>query len=261
MSAWGGGNPGGGPGQGQGAAGFGGGYRQQPQGGYQPFGGGGAQYNGPGAQSTFNPPPADGGTLGQVNPAAAGVGGSTGGGGGVLSVPQTSFGMGGGGMQRPNGDAQPNGNFGRPQPMRSPMTQQGMGMQRPPMGYQNSMAMQRSMGPPPQQQSMQRPMGPPPSSILARMRGGGGQMGPPSTGGPMPGMSDTRLAQPDQFQPGPGGPQAPQSQGGGQDPAMMQKFIDAVNANRPAPQPSTDPGTNDMLRNSNAALASQVFGQ
>lgn len=259
MSAWGGGNPGSG----------------------SNFGGN--------DQSPFNP---DSAMLGRTNPAAAGVGGSTGGGGGTLSVPQTPF---AGGMQRPMGDAQPMqqqpppqgppqmGNWGnrQPQSMARPMGMGGGGMQRPmpmsqpPMGYRPGMAQQGGlmngiqppMGqPPPQQNGM--PM--PPSSILARMRSGGGMSGPPSTGGPQPGMSNTRLApppqgppmggppmgpppappqvmqpppQPDQqFQAGPGGPQTPQA------------------APPPMQQPSNDPATNSMLQNSNNALRSQVFG-
>lgn len=165
-------------------------------------------------QSPFNP---DSAMMGHTNPAAAGVGGSTGGGGGTLSVPQTPF---AGGMQRPMGDAQQPqgppqmGNWGnrQPQSMARPMGQMGMqgppqgypAMQRPPIqgGMGQPMQQQMGMQRPGMQQGMGQPMPPqqngmpmPPSSILARMRSGG-QGGPPSTGGPQPGMSNTRLAPP-----------------------------------------------------------------
>ncbi len=197
MSAWGGGMPGGGQGFGNhmmtpgsgpriNQSDFGGELGTQagpaqpgpaappgpPPGGYQPFGGGGAQYNGPG--QAFQPPPMpQNEMMGQVNPAVAGVGGSTGGGGGVQSQPF------GGGAQMP---VRPTGPFGPT--MQRPMGDaQSMGQRPAPQ------SMARPMGQPGQYPQQQRQMGPPPSSILARMRGQS-----PSTGGPPPDGVSPRAA-------------------------------------------------------------------
>ncbi len=184
-----------------------------PQGGYAPFGGGGAQYNGPGQASTFQPPPMpQNEMMGQVNTAAAGVGGSTGGGGGVQSQPF------GGGAQMP---VRPTGPFGPT--MQRPMGDAGGMGQRP---APQSMA-RPMMGQPGQYPQQQRQMGPPPSSILARMRGQS-----PSTGGPPPnGMSPREAMNPQMQAQQQAGQMAMQQRGG----APLPSFTGGSSPEAPPP--------------------------